>query len=86
MKKDDRIICMRNGITYRSAPFDGQQAVDQRLTNIIKLVMEVGRSEGLIGNHKKDSTKEPEGGRDVADKGNIRVRKAAQAGENKTGD
>ncbi len=85
MKKDDRIICVRNGITYRSAPFDGQQAVDQRLTNIIKLVMEVGRSEGLIGNHKKDGTKEPEGGRDVADKGNIRDREAAQAGENKTG-
>ena len=86
MKKDDRIICVRNGITYRSAPFDGQQAVDKRLTNIIKLVMEVGRSEGWIGNHEKDGTKEPEGGRDVADKGNIRDREAAPAGENKTGD
>ena len=86
MKKDDRIICVRNGITYRSAPFDGQQAVDQRLRNIIKLVMEVGRSEGFIGNHEKDGTKEFKGGRDVADKGNIRDREAAPAGENKTGD
>ena len=82
MKKDDRIICVRNGITYRSAPFDGQQAVDQRLRNIIKLVMEVGRREGLIGNHEKDGTKESRGGSNVTDKGNIRDCKAATTGEN----
>ena len=85
MKKDDRTICVRNGITYRMAPFDGQQAVEQRLRNIIKLAIGVGRREGLIGNHKEDGIEESEGGQDVANKGNIRDRKAAPSRQGKAG-
>jgi hypothetical protein len=64
------------------APFDGQQAVEQRLRNIIKLAMEIGRKEGLIGNHREDGIKKSEGGKDVTDKGNIRGCEIAETGEN----
>ena len=86
MKKDDRTICVRNGITYRMAPFDGQQAVEQRLRNIIKLAIEVGRREGLIGNYEQDGIEGSEGGKDVTDKRNFRNHKAPTPGEDKVGD
>jgi hypothetical protein len=71
MSKDSEMICVRNGITYRMAPFDGQQAVEQRLRNIVQLAVEIGRREGLIGNHRDDRKNKSEGEKDVADKGNI---------------
>ena len=42
MSNDSEMICVRNGITYRMAPFDGQQAVEQRLRNIVQLAVEIG--------------------------------------------
>ena len=86
MSKDNETSCVRNGITYRMAPFDGQQAVEQRLRNIVQLAVEIGQREGLIGNHREDGIQKSEGGKDVADKGNIRDREATPAGENTIGD
>ena len=82
MKKEYEIICVRDGITYRRAPFDGQQAIDQRLRKLIEVVMEVGRREGLIGNHKEEGTNQSEGGRYVADKRDLRDCKAPASGKN----
>ena len=86
MSKDNETICVRNGITYRMAPFDGQQAVEQRLRNIVQLAVEIGRKEGLIGNHREDGKKKSEGGKDVTDKGNIRGCKVTETGKNQAGD
>ena len=68
------------------APFDGQQAVEQRLRNMVQLAVEIGRKEGLIGNHREDGKKKSEGGKDVTDKGDIRGCEVTETGENKTGD
>ena len=68
MTKTGGINYERNGITYRTALADGQRAVEQRLKNIIKLAVEMGRVE-------RTSSKEDqgiiEGGLDVTDKRNI---------------
>jgi hypothetical protein len=84
MSKKSEMTCVRNGVTYRTAPFDGRQAVERRLQNIIKLAVEIGQREGLIGNHK-EGINELKGGKDVADKGNIRDCEIAEVREDKAG-
>ena len=68
VSKQGNILCIRNGITYRMAPDDGKRAIERRLRKIVELAVEVGRQEGLIGNHEITcETEGIEGGNDVAD-------------------
>lgn len=59
--------------------------IRQRLRNLIELAIAIGQKEGLLGNHKEIESTNSEGGQDVANKGNIRDRKAAPSRQGKAG-
>jgi hypothetical protein len=59
--------------------------IEQRLQNLIELAITIGQREGLMGNHEEVELNSLEGGKDVANKGNIRDCKAAQVGQDKAG-
>jgi hypothetical protein len=59
--------------------------IEQRLQNLIELAITIGQREGLMGNHEEVELNSLEGGKDVANKGNIRDRKVAPVGQDKAG-
>ena len=67
------------------APVEESLLIRQRLRNLIELAVAIGQKEGLIGNHKENIAVYKEGGQNVANKGNIGDRKAAQVGQDKAG-
>ena len=69
----------------KAIPVSESLLIRQRLRNLIELAVAIGQKEGLLGNLKEASTVNKEGGQNVANKGTIRNRKAAQIRQDKTG-
>ena len=86
-KVNKREESLRKKVTMagKDIPVSESLLIRQRLRNLIELAVAIGQKEGLLGNHKEASTAEKEGGQNVANKRNIRDRKAAQAGQDKAG-
>ena len=69
--------------TQETPPVENNAMVRARLRTLLELAVAIGRQEGLLGNNGNSNT---EGGKDVADKGNIRGYKVTETGENQAGD
>jgi len=72
-------------IGNNDTPVGESLLIRQRLRNLIELAIAIGQKEGLLGNHKEIESTNSEGGQDVANKGNIRDRKAAPSRQGKAG-
>ncbi len=86
-KVNKREESLRKKVTMvkKALPVSESLLIRQRLRNLIELAVAIGQKEGLLGNHKETSPVDKEGGQNVANKGNIRDRKAAPAGKDKAG-
>ena len=72
-------------VAVNDTPVEESLLIRQRLRNLCELAIAIGQKEGLLGNHKEIDLKRSEGGQNVTDKGNIRDREAAQAGQDPLG-
>jgi hypothetical protein len=46
--------------TKQDIPVEESLLIRQRLRNLCELAIAIGQKQGLLGNHRKDSKKEPE--------------------------
>ncbi len=86
-KVNKREESLRKKVTMarKDIPVSESLLIRQRLRNLIELAVAIGQKEGLLGNHKETNTVDKEGGQNVANKGNIRDRKAAPSRQGKAG-
>jgi hypothetical protein len=86
-KVNKREESLRKKVTMvkKAIPVSESLLIRQRLRNLIELAVAIGQKEGLLGNHKETSTVDKEGGQNVANKRNIRDRKATPSGKDKAG-
>ena len=86
-KVNKREESLRKKVTMerKDIPVSESLLIRQRLRNLIELAIAIGQKEGLLGNHKEIESTNSEGGQYVANKGNIRDRKAAPSRQGKTG-